>query len=210
MILYENITKEAFGLAIELASKALETMNPQDLCKRTGAIYLGQDRIQLNYLNQSYIVNIRNSQISLKRDEKEEISLKDKILILHYLTQAKGTPFTNKLITYAQIQGGKFYCPVFQKRTVEPILRYFGSEPELLINASAPIGGVRSKYGDTSVSLDPFPFVRFFIIIWRGDHEIPPNGNILFDKNITDYLMAEDIAVLSETIIWRIINFLRT
>ncbi len=210
MILYDNISKEAFGLAIELASKILEKMDPKDLSKRTGALYLDQDRILLNYLNNSYIVNIRNSQISLKEDEKEEIPLKDRILILHYLTQAKGTPLTNKLITYAQIQGGKFYCPVFQKRTVEPILRYFGHQPQLLINASEPIGGVKAKYGDSSISIDPFPFVRFFIIIWRGDDEIPPNGNILFDKNITDYLTAEDIAVLSETITWKIINYIRT
>lgn len=210
MILYENISKEAFGLAIELATKILETMDPEDLCRRTGAIYLDRYRILLNYLNQSYLINIKNTEISLKENAQEEIPLKDRILILHYLTQAKGTPLTNKLITYAQIQGGKFYCPVFQKRTVEPIIRYFGHQPELLVNASEPIGGTKAKYGDSSISINPFPFVRFFIILWRGDDDIPPNGNILFDKNITDYLSAEDIAVLSETIIWRIINFIKT
>jgi hypothetical protein len=210
MILYENITQEAFGLAIELASKILETMNTEDLCKKTGAQYVDHDRVLLNYLNRPYLINIRNSQISIKDNEKEDIPLKDRILILHYLTQAKGTPITNKLITYAQIQGGKFYCPVFQKRTVEPILRHFGNQPELLIEVSKIFGGDKARYGDTSISISPFPNIRFFIILWRGDDEIPPNGNILFDKNIVDYLSAEDIAVLSETVIWKLINMIRT
>lgn len=209
MILYENITKVSFGLAIESALKILETMETDDLCKKTGAKFINDNRISLKYLNQSYIINIRNGQIYLENKD-EEIPLKDKILILHYLTQAKGTPFTNKLITYAQIQGGRFYYPVFQKRTIEPILKHFGVQPSLLSEAAIPLGGIKAKFGDNSVMINPFPFIWVFIILWHGDEEIPPNGNILFDKNITDYLSAEDIAVLSETIIWRLINNLKT
>jgi len=133
MNLYENITQEAFGLAIELSSKVLETMNTENLCKNTGATYIDNNTILLNYLNRPYLINIRSGQISLKEDEKENIPLKDKILIFHYLTQAKGTSFTNRLISYAQIQGGRFYCSVFQKRTLEPIIRCFGKEPEKLL-----------------------------------------------------------------------------
>ncbi len=210
MILYHNITEESFGLAFELASKRLAAMDLNELCKKTGAIPIDDKRVMLNYLNRHYLIDIINSHISPKDEEEGEIPFKDKILILHYLTQAKGTPFTNRLITYAQIQGGRFYCPVFQKRTVEPILRCFGKDPEKLLEISRVFNGSKAPYGDASVKLDPFPMVRFFIILWRGDDEIPPNGNILFDKNITDYLSAEDIAVLSETIIWKLINFVKS
>ncbi|MHC1578807.1 MAG: DUF3786 domain-containing protein [Dehalococcoidia bacterium] len=41
-------------------------------------------------------------------------------------------------------------------------------------------------------------------MLWRGDEEIAPNGNVLFDANISDYLSTEDVAVLSETIIWKV------
>lgn len=206
MILYHNISKESFGLAFELASKRLAMMDPNEICKKTGAIPIDNQRVMINYLNHHILIDILNSQISSKDEEEEEIPFKDKILILHYLTQAKGTPFTNRLITYAQIQGGRFYCPVFQKRTIEPILRCFGKEPEKLLEISKIFNALKAPYGDVSIELNPFPMVRFFILLWRGDDEISPNGNILFDKNITDYLSAEDIAVLSETIIWKLIN----
>jgi hypothetical protein len=131
-------------------------------------------------------------------------------LILHYLTQATGAAFTNKLITYAQLQGGKFYCPAFQKRTLEPILKCFGEKPELLPEVSRKFGGHRAGYGDISVNIDAFPFVRIVIVLWRGDDEVPTGGNILFDKNITDYLSTEDVVVLSETLIWKLINLAKS
>jgi hypothetical protein len=43
-------------------------------------------------------------------------------------------------------------------------------------------------------------------VLWRGDEELAPNGNILFDANISDYLSSEDVTVLSETIIWKLVR----
>lgn len=206
MILYQNITEESFGLALDLSIKKLTTLNPVELCKKTGASLLDLHRILLPYFARPHVVSLQNGQISLQEDPETEIPLKDRILILHYLTQAKGTPWTNRLVTYAQIQGGKFYCPAFQKRTIEPILNCFGGQPENLVEIARELGGERASYGDASVSFYPFPFVKIVIILWRGDEEVSPNGNILFDKNITDYLSAEDIAVVSETLIWRLIR----
>lgn len=206
MILYQNITEESFGLALDLAKKKLTTLNPEELCKKTGASLLDPTRIILPYFSRPHVVDLRNGQISLQEDPEIEIPLKDRILILHYLTQAKGTPWTHRLITYAQIQGGRFYCPAFQKRTIEPILNAFGNQPENLVEIAQEVGGERASYGDASVAFYPFPFVKIVIVIWRGDEEVSPNGNILFDRNITDYLSAEDIAVVSETLIWKLIR----
>lgn len=200
-----NASEEGFELAYELACKKLVSMDPEEICRRSGARSFDRDRIVINYLNSLYLVTLSSGEISL-RDGKEEISLKDKILILHYLTQAKGTLFTNKLITYGQIQGGKFYCPVFLKRNLDPILNCFGDQPELLIDVAKRLGGNRAGYGDVSVSIDVFPMVRIFIILWRGDDEVPHGGNILFDGNISDYLTSEDVCVLCETLVWKLVR----
>jgi hypothetical protein len=40
------------------------------------------------------------------------------------------------------------------------------------------------------------------LIIWKGDEEFPPEGNILFDRNILKMLSAEDIAWLSGMIVY--------
>jgi hypothetical protein len=206
---YNNISEEGFELAYELGCKKLASMDLEEVCRKSGAQYVDQNRVILHYLNRPYWITLPNVEISLE-DGEEKVPIKDRILILHYLTQATGAPYTNKLITYGQIEGGKFYCPVFVKRNLEPILSCFGDQPELLVDVAQQFGGQRSTYGDVSVSIDAFPMARIFFIIWKGDDEVPHGGNILFDGNIPGYLASEDVCVLCETLIWRLINLTKT
>jgi hypothetical protein len=206
---YNNISEEGFELAYELGCKKLASMDLEEVCRKSGAQYVDQNRVILHYLNRPYWITLPNVEISLE-DGEEKVPIKDRILILHYLTQATGAPYTNKLITYGQIEGGKFYCPVFVKRNLEPILSCFGDRPELLVDVAQQFGGQRSNYGDVSVSIDAFPMARIFFIIWKGDDEVPHGGNILFDENIPGYLASEDVCVLCETLIWRLINLTKT
>jgi len=205
MCSYEDISKEGFELAYELGCKKLASIDLEEVCRNSGAQYVDRNKIILRYLNRSYLITLPNVEISLK-DEEEKVPIKDRILILHYLTRATGAPYTNKLITYGQIEGGKFYSPVFVKRNLEPILSCFGDRPELLVDVAQKFGGQRSNYGDVSVSIDAFPMARIFFIIWKGDDEVPHGGNILFDGNIRHYLASEDICVLTEILTWKLIN----
>jgi hypothetical protein len=50
------------------------------------------------------------------------------------------------------------------------------------------------------------PLVPVALIIWRGVDEFPPEGNILFDKNILDLLSAEDVAWLSGMVVYPLIG----
>ena len=205
MCSYEDISKESFELALNLALKKLSSMKIEEICRNSGATRIDDESILIQYLNRPYQVAISTGKISLK-DKEEDVPIKNRILILHYLTQATGAPFTNKLIGYTQLQGGKFYCPAFQKRTLEPILNCFGNQSELLLDVAQRLGGIKATHGDVSVYFDAFPFVRIVIVLWRGDDEVPSGGNILFDQNIKDYLSTEDVVVLTEILIWKLIN----
>ena len=63
----------------------------------------------------------------------ETVPVRDEILILHYFTRAKGTPLSNNTITYKELADGINYFPVFSKRTIQPIVNFFGSEPKKLV-----------------------------------------------------------------------------
>jgi hypothetical protein len=205
MCSYEDISKESFELALSLATKKLSNMKAEEICRNCGASSIDHNKVMIHYLNRPYLVTIPSGEIS-PGDKEENIPIKDQILILHYLTQAKGTPFTNKVITYGQIEGGKFYVPTFIQRNIDPLLKCFSHRPELLLELAQRIGGARAAYGDVSVSIDAFPRVRIFFILWKGDDEVPPNGTILFDGNIPHYLTSEDVCVLTETLVWKLVR----
>jgi hypothetical protein len=140
-------------------------------------------------------------------DSKQPVPLRDKILILHYFTQAKGTPLTGKQIPYRDLPGGLVYYPTFIKRTIEPISDFFGKDPALLVGVGKMLGARPGTIGDASLIIDAFTRVPISVILWQGDDELKSEVNLLFDGNIPDYLTSEDITILCETITWRLINY---
>jgi hypothetical protein len=198
--------EQGFELPYNLAREQLSKISDvEEQCRKSGAQYVEPNEIVINYLNQPYHITLPDAEISLE-DSKMEVPLKDKILILHYFTEAKGTPATGKLITYKQLPGGVSYFPAFSQRAIAPLVNHFGKNPELLIKTAAKLGDRGADYGDVSVNVNAFDHVPITLVLWRGDEELAPNGNILFDANISDYLSTEDITVLSEAIIWKLVK----
>ena len=121
-----------YELAYKLACEQLAKIDDiEQQCRKSEARYLEIDSkkvIIIEYLNQSYLITLPDIEISLT-DSGEKVSIRDKVLILHYLTLAKGSLATNKLITYRELPEGANYFPTFSKRTIKPILHYFGKEP---------------------------------------------------------------------------------
>lgn len=200
-----------YGLAYRLAWERLdEAADPEALCARCGAAYAAAERtITLTYLARPYRVSLAGRGITLQ-DDAEGVPLRDKILLLHYLTQAGGAPLTGEVIAYKELPEGVSYFRTFAKRAIKPLVDRFGPEPELLRAAAGIVGGLPAEYGDVAVTVPAFPHVPVTLVLWRGDEEFPPEGNILFDRSITDYLTTEDINVLCETIAWKIVKSFKT
>jgi hypothetical protein len=198
--------ERGFDLSYKFACEKLAKISDiEEQCRKSGARYLGPHEVVINYLNQSYHIMLPDGKILLA-DMGIEAPLRDKILILHYFTGAKGTAATGKLIAYKQLSGGVSYFPTFSHRAIAPLVKNFGKNPELLRKTAAKLGGSKADYGDVSVTISAFPHVPITFVLWRGDEEIAPNGNILFDANISDYLSTEDATVLCETIVWKLVK----
>ena len=174
-------------------------------CRRTGALY-SPEIVTLKYLNEIYRIDILSAEISFV-DSKSPVPQRDKILILHYFTQAQGTPLTGKQIPFRDLPGGLVYYPTFIKRTIEPLAEVFGKNPALLAGVGKILGARRGETGDAALVIDAFAKVPVNIILWQGDDELKPEVNLLFDANILDYLTTEDITIVCEAITWRLINY---
>ena len=198
-----------YGLAYKLAGEQLAKISDiEQQCLKSDTQYRvidSQKVILVEYLNQSYQVTLPDVEISLGASE-ETVPLREKILILHYLTQAKGTPLSNKIITYKELPEGANYFRTFSKRAIKPLVDHFGQEPGQLVNTAEKLGGRRVDYGDVAVTIDAFSRVPVTLVLWRGDEEFPAEGSILFDSTISDYLATEDINVLCEIIAWRLVR----
>ena len=195
-----------FELSYRLAAEQLSQISDiKAQCHKSGARYLKPNKIVIDYLNQPCHITIPDAEISLE-NSKIEVPLKDKILMLHYFTSAKGTPPTGILINFKQLPGGLSYFPAFSQRTINPFVKHFGQKPALLIDTSEKLGGYKTEQGDISATINAFNHVPITFALWRGDEEFSPSGAVLFDANISDYLPTEDVTVLCETVVWRLVR----
>jgi hypothetical protein len=141
------------------------------------------------------------------RRSGETLTLQEQVLILHYLQGAKGDALTGQWISYQEIPDGRFYMDAFIRRAKDPLVRTFGGKPELLLDLSVSTYGASPfHHGDVSVVFDAFPFIPLALILWKGDDEFPPEGNLLFDKSVADVISAEDAAWLAGMAVYPLIG----
>lgn len=206
-----NVREYAHGLAYKIACERLAGIaDIEQQCRKSGACYLPAEKsVIIDHLTRSYRINIPGGEVSLANSD-EAVPLRDKILILHYFTRAAGTPLSGNIITYKELHEGINYYPTFFKRAIAPVINNFKDEPERLLAVAATLGGHKSDYGDIAVTINAFPYVPLTIVLWRGDKEFPPDGNIMFDSTISDYLPTEDITIICEIIAWKLVRLLKT
>lgn len=124
------------------------------------------------------------------------------ILILHYLAQKiKGLPApSGQWLTFREISGVEGYYDAYHKRSIEPIIRKYGKNPEAIKEVLSRLPGKLSAGGDISIILEAFENVPVLIKLWKQDEEFASDANMYFDASIKNIFCIEDIVVLSQII----------
>ena len=199
----------AYEEAFELASQALLKRDISECGKNAGGEVTRRSEnaqtIKIKFLNKNVLIDVPAFTFS-EEESSEPVHIWEKILILHYLANAEDTPLANTQINYRQVKDGTNYFSTFEKRSTKPLIGCFGEAPQTLIEAAKPLGAEAVAYGDFGIKVQAFPLVPIYFVIWKGDDEFPADGSILFDASIEKWLSAEDIAVLCQQIVFKIIR----
>lgn len=123
------------------------------------------------------------------------------IVLLHYLSQAGPEMAEGRLISFKELPDGFIYREPFTNRAIRPLVAVFGQNPSKLIEAAEQLGGWKENLGDVSVTIPVFPKIPITFVIWEGDEEFPPSGNVLFDASAPCHLPTEDYALLPGLVI---------
>ncbi len=199
-----------YKAAVELGKNGLKGKNPKRVADQCGAAFGvapdGSTELILKFLNRDLLISGRDWDISFK-DLPDGVPIQQQILILHYLNGAAGAKPMGEWIAYQEVPDGKFYLDAFLRRAKNPLVQAFGSHPEKLLPVTEKVYRAEPfDQGDYSVVVTAFPLIPVVLMLWEGDDEFPPEGNLLFDRSICDILPAEDIAWLAGMIIYPIMG----
>ena len=202
-----------FRQAKELSKKELLQYDPEYIAQYSGVeIKKAGDEIDaliLNFLNRNIIISWPDMDISYETGDGE-ISIQQQAFLLHYLNGAcssKCTEISGEWVSYQDIPDGRFYMDAFIKRAKDPLIKTFGFMAKKMVDIASQAYNAESlDLGDYSVKVNALPTVPVALLIWEGDEEFPPDGNLLFDKTISNILSAEDIATLAGIVVYPMIG----
>jgi len=203
-----ELTKQKnYSQSFNLASVTIKGMVLEERARKAGADYQragNEEKITLNFFSEPHQISF--PQIEFYSPSKKTVSLVTRILLLHYLIRADGSPMTGKWVGYKDIPGGLLYASVFARRVTEPLVRKFGRSAKWFKEAGIQLGGETGEVGDASFILKAFPFIPVQYVLWEGDDEFPPAAQLLFDASVDHYLSLEDIVVLGQITTGRLIQ----
>ncbi len=201
----ENKPESGYDLAYHLAREQIARVDLEEQCRRSGARHIDDRRVAIDYLGQTYEVTLPEADVTSLAGGPG-LSVREKILVLHYFVRATGEPLTGRFTAYQELPDGANYLPVFRKRAIKPLLDSFGNDPRKLVEVAARLGAQPLDQRDAAFTIAAFPRVPVTVVLWKGDEEFPADGKMMFDSTISDYLTTDDINVLCETIAWRLVK----
>jgi len=203
----ELTQQKNYRQAFDVACTFLREADFAEKSKKAGGVYKkekGREEIAIPFFSEHCTLHF--PQFGFSSASKKNVSLVARILLLHYLARADGSPVTGKWVGYKDIRGGLLYASVFERRVSNPLAKKFGNSKKVFAQAGLKMGGRPVEIGDTSFILQAFPFVPLQYVLWEGDDEFPPKVQLLFDSSVDHYLSLEDVVVLGQLATGRLIH----
>jgi hypothetical protein len=103
-------------------------------------------------------------------------------------------------LTFREFSGIEGYYDAYYKRSIEPIIRKYGKNPDAFKDVLNRFSGELSDGADVSIIIGPFRDIPILIKLWFADEEFGPDANIYFDASIKNIFCIEDIVVLAQLV----------
>ena len=196
--------EETYGPALEKAQEEFPDLNPLEAAARAGVAY-EDGAFVVPFFGTKYLVHWPSSAIERVADRKE-VDVATRILLLHYLLSADGTPLADKWIAFRNLPGGLGYDAAFQGRANLRLSHAFGDDRATFEAAAGTLRGEHLDFGDASFAFRVLPRVWLAVVLYLADEEFSASANVLFDGAANHYLPTEDLAVLGGMLAGRLIK----
>ena len=200
--------EETYGPALEKAQQEFPDLDPVEAADRAAVEY-EEDAFLIPFFGARYKVHWPGAVIQRTSDQAEA-DIASRILMLHYLLTADGTPLASKWIAFRNLPGGMGYDAAFQGRANLRLAHAFGSDLAGFEAAAQTLGGERLDFGDASFCFRLLPRVWMAVVLYLADEEFPASANVLFDGAASHYLPTEDLAVLGGFLAGRLVKAARS
>jgi hypothetical protein len=157
---------------------------------------------ELPVLNDRFEVRLSSREVVTSNGQ--EVGPAWRILALHYLSVTLQPDSLSPQVTFDDLPTARSYGGIYRGRVIKRLCGTAGRQIETLRDAANSLGGRMTEGGDAAFFFDVFPRVQVHLIWHAPDDEFSASATLLLPANIESYFCAEDIVVMSESLVSRL------
>ncbi len=120
--------------------------------------------------------------------------------LIHYVLKGSGSRPSGRFVTFAELAGPLFQHGGYSGSALElPVIRRFQGRIQELFAVAVSVGGRRggeAGLGAVSLIFDLLPHIPMQLVFYDRDDEFPARATLLYDRNATQMIDFEVLAVL--------------
>lgn len=187
-----------YNVPLDYAKVAFANSDPKKMALFSNSQYDENSKVfKIKCMDMNLYVKYPSGEIYYEDNTRLKI-ISLEILIIRFLANANPVLESHKYITFKEVEGGHVYYSAFLKTSINRLISDFGNNIKIFEKVMKRIGATKLDMGDAGYKIRFINDTYVAYVLWEGDEEIAPGGNILFDSNIKYYFNAEDIAVVGD------------
>jgi len=191
--------------AREKVRRELKLLDPTWMGSRSGTSYSFSERsFKVPFFGEDYTASYPDG--AVKRADGSPAGGMEELIILHYLVHADGAANRDEWVSYRDLPGARYHEPAFKAEVEGPLSRGLAGHLEALRGWARKKARALDLPGDVAAAWEVLPRVPLLIIFNEKDEEFPASARVLFDITAPDYLPTEDLSVLAEIAVVRLLE----
>ncbi len=190
--------------AREKARRELEALDPSWVASRSATTYSYADStFTVPFFGEDHLVNYPAGEVV--RADGGPVGGMVEIIILHYLVGADGTAVAERWVSYRDLPGARYHEPAFVAEVEGPLSHGLAGRLDSLRDWARHGARPLDLPGDVAAAWEVLPRVPLLLIFNEADEEFGASARVLFDISAPGYLPTEDLSVLAEIAVERLL-----
>ena len=182
--------------AMRIAAAKLADADLPARAENLGFSFLDKDTILIRAFGSDCTVDLKSYEVG-NRKTGQPVKPDLKIIILHYLLCEDKFSETGESIDFREFPGGQFYLAPYVSRSVNILISRIKNDIELLKKNLDRFEWKKTEPGDVGAKIHAIGRIYVTLVYCKGDEEMSPSANILYDSSIKKVFNTEDVTVIA-------------
>ena len=186
-------------------SKELRLLKPEQVCDRACVRFSREGFYSIDSMGGEYRIYLDEERVEETGGDPLALDPDFQLALFSYLIYAQGIGLTGKWVSEKDFKGGSTFFRGPHQLPAAPLVKKFGRDAGLFLEAGKALGGKPLDFGDLSLEFSVLPRVPLACVLWVQDEEFPARVSFLFDSSIEAHLELDVIFALVSSVVRKLL-----